>query len=372
MSDDAAQAQREADAPAVGTVRKAEDAPGGDAERAAPRAKVSAEDLARALGGAAATSAVKTDTFPASVGPDFGVEEVRDPDLRLCSRFSKRASSVFFTRHSCHSTRRSSCRSPFFFRAREPSLATRAARVHLRRPLSNTAHFTTDQLTTIHHQGDRVEVRWVISDGEDGAATETVVWWGATARRADETNEIPSRDESRTPPSPSRQKKGSAWELHYDSKPEMGFETEIRPVVFTSDGVLEDPGEGTSLRWRREGAEDPVGDDSFDAGDDPVDPNVVHVAAPPADEKGNVSISALLNAQREVDARANGGRSLEQQGAEAFQTLPMDSQQKMASAFAGLRDGLSRAFAELQERNGPDYAITKDDIAEIMRTMHAR
>ena len=35
MSDDAAQAQREADAPAVGTVRKAEDAPGGDAERAA-------------------------------------------------------------------------------------------------------------------------------------------------------------------------------------------------------------------------------------------------------------------------------------------------------------------------------------------------
>ena len=98
----------------------------------------------------------------------------------------------------------------------------------------------------------------------------------------------------------------------------------------------------------------------------------MHVAAPPADEKGNVSISALLNAQREVDARANGGRSLEQQGAEAFQTLPMDSQQKMASAFAGLRDGLSAAFAELQERNGPDYAITKDDIAEIMRTMHAR
>ena len=116
------------------------------------------------------------------------------------------------------------------------------------------------------------------------------------------------------------------------------------------------------------------GDESFDAGDgDPAaDPDVVHVAAPPADEKGNVSISALLSAQREVDARANGGRSLEQQGAEAFQTLPMDSQQKMAAAFAGLRDGLSRAFAELQERNGPEYAITKDDIADIMRTMHAR
>ena len=68
MSDDAAQAQREADAPAVGTVRKAEDAPGGDAERAAPRAKVSAEDLARALGGAAATAAVKADTSDAPGG----------------------------------------------------------------------------------------------------------------------------------------------------------------------------------------------------------------------------------------------------------------------------------------------------------------
>jgi hypothetical protein len=198
-----------------------------------------------------------------------------------------------------------------------------------------------------------VEVRWVISDGEGEALTETVVWWGATAKaRADGT-----------------------WELHYDSKPEMGFEAEIRPVVFTSAFSLEDPGEGTTLRWRNEGAEDQQadGDDSFEVPvDDVSDPNVVHVAAPPADEKGNVSISALLNAQREVDARANGGRSLEQQGAEAFQTLPMDSQQKMASAFAGLRDGLSAAFAELQERNGPDYAITKDDIAEIMRTMHAR
>ena len=67
MSDDAAQAQREADAPAVGTVRKAEDAPGGDAERAAPRAKVSGEDLARALGGAEATGAVKSDTSAAPV-----------------------------------------------------------------------------------------------------------------------------------------------------------------------------------------------------------------------------------------------------------------------------------------------------------------
>jgi hypothetical protein len=98
MSDDAAQAQREADAPAVGTVRKAEDAPVGDAERAAPRAKVSAEDLARALGGAAATAAVETDTSAAPVGPNFGVEEVRDPDLCLSFVFEKARDGVDPTR----------------------------------------------------------------------------------------------------------------------------------------------------------------------------------------------------------------------------------------------------------------------------------
>ena len=223
-----------------------------------------------------------------------------------------------------------------------------------------------------------MEVRWVISDGEGESPTETVVWWGATAFERSRLREAPeSRDVRREGDDESDEKphRNRAWELRYDAHLEMGFEAEIRPVVFTSPDTLEDPGEGTSLRWRREGAETADSGDSFDAGDgDPaaIDLNVVHVAAPPADEKGNVSISALLSAQREVDARANGGRSLEQQGAEAFQTLPMDSQQKMASAFAGLRDGLSRAFAELQERNGPDYAITKDDIAEIMRTMHAK
>lgn len=114
MSDDAAQAQREADAPAVGTVRKAEDAPGGDAERAAPRAKVSAEDLARALGGAAATAAVKTDTSAAPVSPNFGVEEVRDPDLCLSLR-------VFLKRRATASI---PARPLFVVRAR-PSLTTR-------------------------------------------------------------------------------------------------------------------------------------------------------------------------------------------------------------------------------------------------------
>ena len=210
----------------------------------------------------------------------------------------------------------------------------------------------------------------MISDGEGESLTETIVWWGATARAA-----VASREGQEANVSNDEKPREPPWELHYDAHLEMGFAAEIRPVVFTSLESLEDPGEGTSLRWRREGDAADGDDDSFDAGDGDgarADPNVVHVAAPPADEKGNVSISALLSAQREVDERANGGRSLEQQGAEAFQTLPMDSQQKMASAFAGLRDGLSRAFAELQERNGPDYAITKDDIAEIMRTMHAR
>ena len=118
MSDDAAQAQREADAPAVGTVRKAEDAPGGDAERAAPRAKVSAEDLARSVGGAAATAAVKTDTSAAPVGPNFGVEEVRDPDLCLSLR-------VFLKRRATASIASAGADPPLFVVRARPSLTTR-------------------------------------------------------------------------------------------------------------------------------------------------------------------------------------------------------------------------------------------------------
>ena len=135
MSDDAAQAQREADAPAVGTVRKAEVAPVGDAERAAPRAKVSAEDLARALGGAAATSAVKTDTSPASVGPDFGVEEVRDPDLRLFPFLKTRHLSF-----SLRATRRvalSVARLFFFVRAKVRARDPRGARPSRTSPLEH-------------------------------------------------------------------------------------------------------------------------------------------------------------------------------------------------------------------------------------------
>jgi hypothetical protein len=83
MSDDAAQHEHEANTDAVGTVRKASDAPAGDAERAAPRAKVSAEDLARALGGAANTAAVTAETTDAQSARNFGLKEVRDPDLAL-------------------------------------------------------------------------------------------------------------------------------------------------------------------------------------------------------------------------------------------------------------------------------------------------
>jgi hypothetical protein len=199
-----------------------------------------------------------------------------------------------------------------------------------------------------------MEVRWVISEGEETNPTETIVWWGCTLRHApDDADPAPG-----------------VWELHYDANVDLGFAAEIRPVQLTGAGTLEDPGEGTTLRWRLEGSADDV-DDSFDRGDDEdeADPDVVHVAEPIADAAGNVSVHEMMRAQREVDARRNGGRSLEEHGLEAFATMPMDRQQKMATAFAGLKDGLVHAFAELQARNGPDYAITKEDIAEIMERM---
>ena len=216
----------------------------------------------------------------------------------------------------------------------------------------------------------------MIRDGKGDSFSETVVWWGATLRAAKKPA-VAGPSPASTAPNESIQSPDSiektTWELHYDARDDMGFPPEIRPVVLLTARSLEDPGEGSLLRWRLEGdADDGAGDDSFDAETEthPNDPNVVHVAQPVVDADGNVSIADLLSAQREVDARNNGGIGLEQQGAEAFGTLPMDSQQKMATAFAGLKNGLSAAFAELQQRNGADYAITKDDIAEIMRGMH--
>ena len=208
----------------------------------------------------------------------------------------------------------------------------------------------------------------MISAGEGETPHETVVWWGATARAV-----VQTEDDTRA-------SKRIACDLHYDENEDLGFDAEVRSVVFIDRKILEDPGERTNLRWRVEGDGDGADagddDDSFegartDVPEEPLDPNVVHVAEVPIDSNGNVSMNEMINAQRAVDDSRNGGVTLEQLGTEAFGTLPMDSQLKMASAFSSLKDGLSRAFAELQARNGPEYAITKDDIAEIMRTMHA-
>ena len=92
-----------------------------------------------------------------------------------------------------------------------------------------------------------MEVRWVISEGEETNPTETIVWWGCTLRPA-------PRDAAPAP---------GVWELHYDANVHLGFAAEIRPVRLTGAGTLEDPGEGTTLRWRLEGSAEDV-DDSFD------------------------------------------------------------------------------------------------------------
>ena len=323
---------------AVGTARKAE-TPNGEASK---RAKVSADDLARALGGTTPEPAPKPLAPAAPQGPDFGLKEVRARDA---------ASALL---------------APSFFKRPSPDLARRP-----RAPGAPTSHPPSRPLSLppphlppapSHAQGDRLEVRWVISEADDDApaspARETVVWWGC---------------ELRAPPASAASPRGpGVWELHYDAHPDGGFDAEVRAVRLTAPGLLEDPGEGAVLRWRREGCAGDGLDDSadFDAEDEePADPNVVHVAEPVADAAGTVSVNEMLTAQREVDARKNGGRSLEEHGMDAFATMPMERQQKMASAFAGLKDGLSRAFAELQERNGPDYAITSEDIAEIMQKM---
>ena len=77
---------------------------GGGCARGRRRARGSAREgerrgLARALGGAAATAAVKTDTSAAPVGPNFGVEEVRDRNLCLSLRvFLKRRATASIPR----------------------------------------------------------------------------------------------------------------------------------------------------------------------------------------------------------------------------------------------------------------------------------
>ena len=52
-----------------------------------------------------------------------------------------------------------------------------------------------------------MEVRWVISEGEETNPTETIVWWGCTLRPA-------PRDAAPAP---------GVWELHYDANVHLGF-----------------------------------------------------------------------------------------------------------------------------------------------------
>lgn len=94
MSDDAAQQAHESTAQeAVGTTRKATGEPAGASERAAPKPKVSAEDLARALGVGAATAAVKAE---AKESPNFGLKEVRDEVTQiLANSFQKQKTPLF-------------------------------------------------------------------------------------------------------------------------------------------------------------------------------------------------------------------------------------------------------------------------------------
>ena len=323
---------------AVGTARKAE-TPNGEASK---RAKVSADDLARALGGTTPEPAPKPLAPAVPQGPDFGLKEVRARDAA-----SARCSPPSFFKRPSRQISPDAPRAPGAPTSHPPS-----------RPLSRPPTFHPRHRT---HRATDSEVRWVISEADDDArprpARETV--GGGVA--------------SSPPPRVRCLPRGpGVWGSHYDAHPDAGFDAEVRAVRLTAPGLLEDPGEGAVLRWRREGCAGDGLDDSadFDAEDEePADPNVVHVAEPVADAAGTVSVNEMLTAQREVDARKNGGRSLEEHGMDAFATMPMERQQKMASAFAGLKDGLSRAFAELQERNGPDYAITSEDIAEIMQKM---
>jgi hypothetical protein len=166
------------------------------------------------------------------------------------------------------------------------------------------------------------------------------------------------------------------WDLHYDAKSEHGIETvDVRRVRFVSGRKLEDVDEEARMRWRREGVlDDDAGDsddDDDDSDEDDLDPNLINVAAVP--ENAEVSLASIARAQRDVDqsVEQRGGVGVERAGLDAFGRMPLDRQRRMAEAFASMKDGLSSAFAALQERHGADYAITKEDLDEIMRGMRS-
>lgn len=219
-------------------------------------------------------------------------------------------------------------------------------------------------------QGDRLEVRWVVSseDNDDGDVAgareprirEDVVWWPCTAVHKDDR-----------------------WELHYDANVTLGFEAEVRVVRFTGIGTLEDVAgtgehddeadkndddpEVMTLRWRREGAgggEDV--DDGSDEDDDVVE--VVDVLAMTPDADGNITLEAVVDAHRRADQsnKDRGREGLEEAGIKALSAMPMAQQQNIASAFVGLKEGLAHALQELMRTHGPDYVITKADIDTVM------
>ena len=136
----------------------------------------------------------------------------------------------------------------------------------------------TSRFSPLAHerQGDRLEVRWVITDDED---EDTVVWWPCTLRAI-------------VPSGPS-----ASWELHYDANEAHGFAAEVRPATFTNSRWVHDPGEGQHLRWRREGSTEDDVDDDDDAGD-ADDPNIVYAAEIDPDE-GDPETDAVDHQHRE-------------------------------------------------------------------------
>ena len=81
--------------------------------------------------------------------------------------------------------------------------------------------------------------------GEETNPTETIVWWGCTLRPA--------------PPTPPRAR-GLGAPLRRQRRPRL--RRGDSPVRLTGAGTLEDPGEGTTLRWRLEGSTEDVDDPS--------------------------------------------------------------------------------------------------------------
>ena len=136
----------------------------------------------------------------------------------------------------------------------------------------------------------------------------------------------------------------------------------MRRVVFHSDRVLEDVDEGNALRWRKEGSGGDDDDDDDDASDDEV-----YAAEAVAGAAGGVTTMVdVLEAQDKIDKEQGDGDTLEQASNRAFGTLPMDQQQHLAHAFSGFKDKFIAGLRGLVESNGEGYAVSKDDIENIM------